>query len=142
MQDEVFQDDQPRIDLSHNGSYAVGHVFLDNGRFLLESRIPIATFYRYHCQQFIDFFQDFSHVVPNWSGLEIIRFQFDRIPGSDYFYYSCVLKTFYIRLIQRRWRKVLQKRKKISLRLIYKRQMGLIRTLRTNGIYRLLTTEN
>lgn len=123
------------LEFSSNGRYAIAHLFLNEGRFLLETKIPRDSFFQFTRHQFITFFNDFSHVVPNWQNLEIVQFQFETVPDCDYFYCSCVIKTFYIKIIQRKWKAILKKRKTtFYLPHIFKRQAGLINAY--NKIFR------
>jgi hypothetical protein len=97
---------------------------------LVGSRIQPKIFYKNNYDELLDYCLETITSEPNWQRLEIIQIKHVRIIGTPWIYYTCILKTYYLRLIQRYWRKKLLMRKKLLenkelIKLIIKREYGI-----------------
>lgn len=102
------------IGVEHNGHISIGNVFYSGHRFLLENSVDAAVFYSLEHDSLLHGFLEASTVIPNWPHNEIVQFVWEPIErNSILFYHTCVLKTHYLRLVQRRWRKIFTERRQI-----------------------------
>lgn len=101
------------ITYGDNKKYCLGFCFLNCNKILLESKLSIHDFFKYPCNDLLNFFIYNAYVEPNWNRFEILQFDFMMDKKHNWFYYSCIMKTFYIRIIQRVWKKVYRKRKQL-----------------------------
>ena len=120
--DEIYRDEQYFLDSEkQHGHYYIGlykHMKYQNNILLLLNAISIKTFYKY----------SFIHVLKYLYYYSLVRLYQPIVEIMELYIlndgtYSVVLKTHWIRLIQRHWRKALQIRKQIM-----KKQM-LVRSL-------------
>lgn len=110
------QDDLDRatpLTIASNGNYGLGYCFVSENNILLESRVHLPIFYRYSNADLLSFLAANSYVEPNWESIEITRYAFTTIPNMDDFCATVVLKTFFLRIIQRVWKKRHQTRRRI-----------------------------
>ena len=100
------------VGMENNGQTFVGNVFVSDHRFLLENAVKPDTFFRHSYDALLDEFMEASTVMPNWRRNDIVKFVWEPVHGliPQLFYFTCVLKTHYLRLVQRRWRSVLKER--------------------------------
>ena len=97
--DQNFQDTE-----KIHGQYYIGGIYLARKRrqFLLTSAISPRTFYRYDAHILSIYLYETSIVeTQRYPRLQIM--QLDITPEGDY---CCILKTFWLRLIQRTWKRV------------------------------------
>ena len=85
----------------------------DNG-LLFGCHVSAKSFYKYDMETVCDFLKDWScsDYVPDSESPEIMKLVFTESKTHGHTVYSVVLKTYWIRLIQRTWRKTLENRKK------------------------------
>jgi hypothetical protein len=103
------------VDMIDNGRMVIGNVFCSENRLLLENAVENETFFRYTHDVLLENFMEVSTVRPNWHRNEIVKLQWEPIPGlgSHFFYYNTILKTHFLRLVQRRWKSVLKERQAV-----------------------------
>lgn len=122
------------IEFKDNFKYCLGFCFLSENKILLETRINKLIFFNYNHDLILDYLINNSYVEPNWNKIEILQFNF--IKTNTWFYYSCIIKTFYLKIIQRTWKKIFKQRKEILnnqkkiILFLNKRQLGKINNLK------------
>jgi hypothetical protein len=118
--DEIYRDEQNFLDSEkQNGHYYIGlYKYMKYQNNLLLNAISAKTFYKYSFIHVLKYLYYYSLVRLYQPNVEIMKLYILN-DGT----YSVVLKTHWIRLIQRHWRKALQMRKHIM-----KKQM-LVRSL-------------
>ena len=95
----------------HDGCYFIGCASVFESSFMLENSVSPKDFFRHSGTETLDYLVETSTVVPTWHRLEILKLQCT--PYKRWVVWTCVLKTHYLRLIQRRWRNVLKKRREV-----------------------------
>jgi hypothetical protein len=93
------------------GRYFVGTAFLSNDKFLVEYALVNKIFYQYPPKSLLRHLLRTATHPPNWKRLEIMKMEFEPMDRGPWLCYTCVLKTHYLRLVQRRWRSILQQRR-------------------------------
>lgn len=106
---------------------------------LLVNKIRLSTFYESDPADILDYFYYCSGMYIKKSNIEIVQLHILE-DGT----YSCVLKTHWIRIIQRAWRKTLVKRQHIQTRMMQlswlrQRELGNIRAEYYPGLNGLLS---
>jgi len=98
-----WEDEQPYIECIHNRYYIGTYKYLEMQDILLfAKKIHISTFYKYSYKQLSEYLYWFSGIyLCQHPHLEILQ-----INISTQGIYSCVIKTFWIKIIQRRWKAV------------------------------------
>lgn len=127
------------INEQHNGTYHLGIGFIcPQQKLLMENAISVATFYKYPEAKIFKYLYHHSTVPINWPRLEIMQMDFNRQGG--FLYYSCIFKTFYLRLVQRRWKQIFKERQSIlgNTKTVHdyltQRQSGVTTTLKLPGL--------
>jgi len=95
-----------------NGTYilGLGSVEKSTGEFLLNSTIPVVVFFEHTNSEVLNYLLADTYIHPNWRRTEIIKVVMTRVPGTQWYSYNCIFKTHYLRLIQRKWRSILEER--------------------------------
>jgi hypothetical protein len=118
---EIEQDEDVMNDAAHEAKIVDGHTYIglpihdpDNG-LLFGCHVSAKSFCKYDMETVCDFLKDWScsDYVSDSQSPEIMKLIFTESkthPGCTL--YSIVLKTHWLRLIQRTWRKTLENRKK------------------------------
>lgn len=125
MDDEFTEHE---ITEEHNGFYYLGTGFVSRESrqhyLLLDNVVGIRDFYRHTSAETIDFLMETSTSYPTWGRVEILKLEFTVEPNSTLLW-TCVYKTFYLCLVQRRWRNVLRQRKRLlSSKAVFKYLRG------------------
>jgi hypothetical protein len=109
--DEILDEEEEFIDAEKtNGQYFIGiykHIKPDNYLLLLTT-ISNRQFLQHSYNAVRDYLQTYSIVYVHDPRVEILKLEVSR-----YGTYTCIVKTFWIRLVQRRWRNILKMREKI-----------------------------
>lgn len=122
-------DEDPDYYYNHN-SYYIGIYSLDKefNNLLLASTITSNTFLKYKYEECVIYLNSFSiFEQKSVNKLEIMQLN---ISTDDPCLYNIVLKTFWLRLIQRNWKRILRERKEILkpknlFNYLNKRQLGI-----------------
>jgi hypothetical protein len=117
--------DEPR---SH-GKYYIGYYWLDGTGFLLDTVVQPRTFFKYTYDEIISYLAEMSIFILPYrrkSKMQIMQLFLDESDGS----YTVVLKTHWIRLIQRRWRNIYNERKRV---LSYRKKLSTMRHSELTG---------
>jgi len=131
--------DSTIIDEQHNGTYHLGIGFIcPQQKLLMENTISLPTFYKNSGKKITKYLVKYSTSYVNWPRLEIMKMDF-QYEGKS-LYYSCIFKTFYLRLVQRRWKKIFKERQAIFANtktihnFLTQRQCGGSTTLKLPGL--------
>ena len=103
-----WEDDQQYIECIHDQYYIGTYKYLKMQDILLfAKKIHLSTFYKYSQKQLSEYLYWYSGIYLSVNPqLEILQ-----INISTQGIYSCIIKTFWIRIIQRRWKLVFHKEK-------------------------------
>jgi len=112
-----------------NYKYKIGLCFITDNNILYEINIPNNIFFKYNGEQLLNYGINYCSTFTNWQRLEIIKLDFTKSIDNDFVIYTCILKTHYIRLIQRKWRNILEQRKNLLnyssiIKNIFNREIG------------------
>ena len=120
--DQNFQDTE-----KIHGQYYIGGIYLSRkySQLLMMSAVSPRTFYRYDAHILSIYLYEMSIVeTQRYPRLQIM--QLDITPEGDY---CCILKTFWLRLIQRTWKRV------FAQKIAMVRRRGSIPSLRHSEIH-------
>jgi hypothetical protein len=110
-----------KVTEEHDGCYFIGCASVSGSFLLFENSVSPQDYFRHSGAETLDYLVETSTVVPTWHQLEIIKLQC--IPYKRWVLWTCVFKTHYLRLIQRRWRNVLKKRQECVTSAAFMRQL-------------------
>lgn len=117
--DEIIYNDIIRLnptyesDIIQNNKYYIGLCSIIDNNFIVTNILPSNIFYIYNYDQLLDYLLSYSIIKNNWQTIEIIKIN---ININNYFIsYNCVIKTYFIRLIQRQWKYYLHRRNRYLL---------------------------
>jgi hypothetical protein len=123
----------------NNDQYCIGMCFISENKLIYENKIPNKIFYKHKNDELLDYLIEYSSAIPNWQRIEIIKLDYKK--DSDGFdTYFCILKTHYIRLVQRTWKRVFRERKRLLndtnwiISNLKNRELGLIKTIKLPGL--------
>jgi hypothetical protein len=123
----------------NNGQYCIGMCFIFENKLIYENKIPNKVFYKYRKDELLNYLIKYSSVIPNWQRIEIIKIDY-KIDINGFTIYYCILKTYYIRLVQRTWKRVFRERQRLLnnsswiINNLQKREIGIIKNIRLPGI--------
>lgn len=102
--------DEPDDYYTHN-SYYVGLSFYDNSfnSMLLASTVQNKTFFQYRFTDITDYLNNYSILYQN----HIVQPEIMQLKIDDNMIYNVVIKTFWLKIIQRNWKRVYKERKDI-----------------------------
>lgn len=107
--DNVYYDDQEYHDDERvNNNYYIGACGINDNKILLLSVISPKSFFKYHIDDVSKFLKYQSLVYISDPQIQIIKLKYEYI--NDELYYTSVNKTYYLRIIQRFWKKRLLER--------------------------------
>jgi hypothetical protein len=109
-------EDEFAVSQKEHGQWYLGTFFEEDGAFLLNIAIQPQTFLQNTHDAIMDYV-DYYAPVHNFQELEIMQVLQDR--SGEYPLTKVVLKTFWLRLVQRHWRKLCAERNRLA-----KRRMG------------------
>jgi hypothetical protein len=111
--ESIFDQDQDHIDTDkENGRYYIGmQCYIEQRNLMLVANtVSVSTFYKYSGKQISDYLYSYSVIRPSCEAIDIIKLHI--LPDDSY---SVVLKTHWLRVVQRTWKKVYQERKRILI---------------------------
>jgi len=117
MYDEIYDHESLYRDLDEpddyfeNNQYYIGLSFYDKdfNNLLLASTVQNTTFFKYKLDDVIDYLNNYSVL---YQGL-VIQPQIMHLSIDENTMYNVTVKTFWIKMIQRNWKRVLQERKNL-----------------------------
>jgi len=125
MDDEFTEHE---ITEEHNGFYYLGTGFVSRDShqhyLLLDNVVGIRDFYRHTSAETIDFLMETSTTFTMSGRVEILKLEFTVEPNGTLLW-TCLFKTFYLCVVQRRWRNILRQRKQmLSTPMVFKYLRG------------------
>lgn len=110
--DEYEIDEEIRVDKRYYiGSYSTTY----NNMHILETTVYPDTFFKYSIEDILEYFDELGLVSQNTNPtIDIIQLH---ILNDEWNTYTVVVKTFWIRLIQRNWRRVFRDRQEVLKRI-------------------------
>lgn len=113
IEDSLSREREQELHWTDNKKKAIVSCFVEDRRILFESRVPRDLFFAVDGERLRRHMLRFAPNAGMWPTLEICEYAFEPVEGTPYFYYAVVLKTFWLRLIQRTWRRVLRERREL-----------------------------
>lgn len=91
--------------------YYVGTCYLlkQSDHWMMSSSISPGTFYRYKLNDVLHYLWLYSIVRTSQSQFEIMKLHIDEVSGV----YNVILKTFWLRIVQRTWKRIFRERQEI-----------------------------
>jgi hypothetical protein len=91
--------------------YYVGTCYLlkQSDHWMMSSSISPGTFYRYKLNDVLHYLWLYSIVRTSQSQFEIMKLHIDEVSGV----YNVILKTFWLRIVQRMWKRIFRERQEI-----------------------------
>jgi len=119
-------------DIIENNTYYIGLCSIDENKFIINGIIPFNIFMIYNYDQLLDYLLSYSIMENNWQNIEIIKVQYSI--DNSFITYNCIVKTHFIRLLQKKWKYYLQRRNKylVSSKFFYDlrdREIGIIKKI-------------
>ena len=127
--DEVDDFTEHEITEEHNGFYYLGTGFVSRAShqqhyLLLDNVVGIRDFYRHTSAETIDFLMETSTTFTMSGRVEILKLEFTVEPNGTLLW-TCLFKTFYLCVVQRRWKNILRQRKQmLSTPMVFKYLRG------------------
>ena len=130
--ESMFRDLDEPDDYFKNNHYYLGLSFYDKDydNLLLASTVQSKTFFEYSLDDVVDYLNNYSVLYQNF----VIQPQIMHLTIDDSNMYNVTIKTFWIKIIQRNWKRVLRERKNIIskskglLNYLNNRELGINRT--------------
>jgi len=122
-----FDENQNNDSEKTTGSYYIGSVFQDDGYAVLGLAVSARTFYKYELSHVERYLYEFSYNIKTQPFMDIIKL--DILPDLTY---ACIVKTHWLRLVQRHWKRTFALRKEI---LEKRRTMDAIKYFELYGKY-------
>ncbi len=91
-----------------NKKYYIGIPYLLDGHYLFMTHIRPNTYFQYNHDDVCDYLREYSSIqVPDTQSAEIMKteFAFEDIGGERVYVARVVLKTCWLRIFQRKWRR-------------------------------------
>jgi len=111
--EDIFEQDQDHLDIDkENGYYYIGmHAYIPSRRtMLITNSVSVSTFYKYSYERICGYLYRYSVIRADNPSVDIIKLSV--LPDESY---SVILKTHWLRIVQRTWKKVYQERQKILI---------------------------
>ena len=109
--DDIFDLEENHIDKEkENGDYYIGTYSYSNNTMLMANSVSIHSFYKYSYSCLYNYLSMYSIIPAFRSRLDIM--QLCVLPDQSY---SVVLKTYWLRIIQRTWKRVYSERRRILM---------------------------
>ncbi len=93
--------------------------------FLYDIAITTEGFFKHPLEKITNHIRDYSpNYIPDTSKLEIVKTKYRYYPESGFRLTNVLIKTFWLKIVQRRWRNVLRNRRVLFLNYIKRREYG------------------
>lgn len=133
MYEDIFDDEERLYSPRHNYKMYLGLYTYDQEHqtFILASTVHTLTFYKYDRQDVLHYLYDYNISRDTKPTLEIMQLHMvpDPIFGNVY---QVVLKTHWLRIVQRRWKAIFRERQNILRQRVHP---GSRRVLELRGVY-------
>lgn len=118
--EEIVEDEKIMDDDAHESQIVDGNTYIGlpiyetNIGLLFGCHVSAQSFYKYDLETVCEFLRDWScsHLVSDADSPEIMKLVQTKTP-SGFTVYSVILKTHWLRLVQRMWRRTLEDRRKV-----------------------------
>lgn len=111
--ENLFDDDYYET-LERNNTYYITVPYKIENNYLKDLHISSRGFFENSPQTVKNYIREYtvSSAIPDNSSLEIVKTSYIQLPGG-FTMYNIIIKTFWLKIVQRRWRNVLKKRREI-----------------------------
>jgi len=111
--ENLFDDDYYET-LERNNTYYITVPYKIENNYLKDLHISSRGFFENSSQTVKNYIREYtvSSAIPDNSSLEIVKTSYIQLPGG-FTMYNIIIKTFWLKIVQRRWRNVLKKRREI-----------------------------
>lgn len=107
----IYEIEQSYLDIEkQTGKYYIGSAILMRNRYyIMNTSVTASTFMNFPIYSILFYLYEFSlfHFVKN--RIEIMKLHIHHVTGE----YIVVLKTFWLRIVQRRWRRIMRERAEV-----------------------------
>jgi hypothetical protein len=100
--------------LEHDNTYYITVPYRINENYLKDLHISSRGFANYSLQSVKNYISEYtiSALIDESAPIDIVKTSYIQLPGG-FTLYNIIIKTFWLKIVQRRWRNVLKKRKEI-----------------------------
>jgi hypothetical protein len=112
--EQIMDDDAHEIQIVDGNTYIGLPIYEPTNGILFGCHVSAHSFYKYDNETVCEFLRDWScsHLVSDADSPEIMKLVQTKTPGG-FAVYSVILKTHWLRMVQRMWRRTLEDRKKV-----------------------------
>ena len=112
--------------LEQDNTYYITMPYLNENNYLKDLHISSREFFNHSLQSVKNYICEYTVSAPisNDSPIQIVKTSYIQLPGG-FTLYNVIIKTFWIKIIQRRWRNVLKKRIQMIYRTLKTREYGI-----------------
>ena len=112
--------------LENNNTYYITIPYQIENNYLKDLHISSRGFFNHSLQSVQNYICEYtiSSRIYNSSPLEIVKTSYIQLPGG-FTLYNIIIKTFWLKIVQRRWRNVLKKRMQMIYRILKNREYGI-----------------
>ena len=114
--DNVYYEDEDYQEQEiPDGGYVLGLCKYYGGNtndYILVNKVSVSSFFKFLYEDVISFLRSYSLINTHYTDIDLIKLQYT-YDNEGSMIYRCVIKTGYIRIIQRAWRRVLKRRREI-----------------------------
>jgi hypothetical protein len=111
---ERLFDDEYYETLERNNTYYITIPYQIENNYLKDLHISSRGFFNHSSQTIKNYIREYtvSSAIPDNSSLEIVKTSYIQLPGG-FTMYNIIIKTFWLKIVQRRWRNVLKQRSEV-----------------------------
>ena len=112
--------------LEHNNTYYITMPYQIENNYLKDLHISSREFFNHSLQSVKNYICEYTVSAPisNSAPIEIVKTSYIQLPGG-FTLYNVIIKTFWIKIVQRRWRNVLKKRMQMIYCALKNREYGI-----------------
>lgn len=114
--DNVYYEDEDYQEQEiPDGGYVLGLCKYYGGNtndYILVNKVSVRSFFKFLFEDVMAFLSSYSLIHMRFTELDLIKLQY-KYDEEGNMIYRCIIKTRYIRVIQRAWRRVLNRRREI-----------------------------
>ena len=112
--------------LERDNTYYITIPYKINDNYLKDLHISSRGFFENSPQTVKNYIRDYtiSSAIPDNSSLEIVKTSYIQLEGG-FTLYNIIIKTFWLKIVQRRWRNVMKKRMQMIYHVLKNREYGI-----------------
>jgi hypothetical protein len=112
--------------LEQDNTYYITIPYLNENNYLKDLHISSRGFFNHSLDSVKNYICEYtvSSPISNDSPIEIVKTSYIQLPGG-FTLYNVIIKTFWLKIVQRRWRNVLKKRMQMIYRTLKTREYGI-----------------